>query len=105
MANLRGGIPRGASAALFSERIRESSVGLPSSNSPPGETGPAAIKKTSLKLLTRDGALAATFTPALSAEQYDELAAAVNQFHGKPDLRQYLSEVASRWRVSVVIDD
>ena len=68
-------------------------------------SGPTAIKNTSLKLLTRDGALAATFTPALSAEQYDELAASVNQFDSKPDLQRYLSDVARRWRVEVVIDD
>jgi hypothetical protein len=65
----------------------------------------AITRHTSLKLLTRDGALAATFTPALTTEQYDELATSVNQFHGKPELRRYLSAVAERWNVSVVIDD
>ena len=70
-----------------------------------GEPGQIAVKNTSLKLLTRDGALAATFTPALSAEQYDELAASVNDFHDKSELRRFLSDIAARWRVNVVIDD
>ena len=71
----------------------------------PHDKSETAARRTSLKLLTRDGALAATFTPALSAGQYDELASCVNEFPSKPDLRQYLAEVATRWGVSVVIDD
>lgn len=71
----------------------------------PPDKSEADARHTSLKLLTRDGALAATFTPALSAGQYDELAARVNEFPGKPELRQYLVDVATRWGLNVVIDD
>jgi hypothetical protein len=66
---------------------------------------PTSITHTSLRLLTRDGAVTATFTPALLADQYDELFASVNQQENSAELRRYLTLLAARWQVNLVIDD
>ena len=60
---------------------------------------------TTLHLLTRDGAITATFTPGLTSEQYDRLLQEVGNGDTRQRLTELLSDLAEKWRCLVVVDD
>jgi hypothetical protein len=60
--------------------------------------------RTTLNLLTLDGMLTATFEPALTAEQAEELAAMVREPGGDAELRLLLESVADAWGLWLVIE-
>jgi hypothetical protein len=59
---------------------------------------------TILHLLTRDGAVTATFTPPLNSEQYDRLLAEVDAGDTREKLTELLSSLARSWGCGVVVD-
>jgi len=59
---------------------------------------------TSLNLLTRDGALAVTFTPALTAQQYAELYDLACSADTANEMSSAVQSAAERWGTDVVID-
>jgi hypothetical protein len=59
---------------------------------------------TMLHLLTRDGAITATFTPSLTPEQYDCLLQEINTGDTRQKLTELLSTLARTWGCDVVVD-
>jgi hypothetical protein len=59
---------------------------------------------TTLNLLTREGAYAVTFTPALEPAQYDELFHFAQILEQEVELRTQVKEMAKRWGRQVFID-
>jgi hypothetical protein len=59
---------------------------------------------THLQFLTGDGAILATFEPALTVEQSAELAELVSDRESVDDLGTLLEAVADQWGVDLVID-
>jgi len=59
---------------------------------------------TRLSLLTRDGAIAATFEPALSSEQAEELSKLIRDPGTDEELRLLLESMADYWGSYLVID-
>jgi hypothetical protein len=57
-----------------------------------------------LHLLTRDGAITATFRPALTSEQYDHLLQAVDSGDTRQKLAELLASLAQAWGCDVVVD-
>lgn len=63
------------------------------------------MQSTSINLLTRDGALCATFSPALTASQYDQLLREIkNDGDNKVEMTALLQSLAAQWRCQVVVD-
>jgi hypothetical protein len=62
------------------------------------------MDSTQLQLLTTDGAIVATFEPALNAEQAEELAAMVKEPGSSDELALLLEAVADQWALYLVID-
>ena len=60
---------------------------------------------TTLNLLTRDGAITATFSPGLTSEQYDRLLQEVGSGDTRQKLTDLLAGLAETWRCTVVVDD
>jgi hypothetical protein len=56
---------------------------------------------TRLSLLTRDGAVAVEFTPALDAQHYGELFQLAGDFDSELELRSIVLKAAERWSRSV----
>jgi hypothetical protein len=52
---------------------------------------------TRLSLLTRDGAVAVEFNPALDAQHYTELFQLAGDFDGEFELRALVMKAAERW--------
>lgn len=59
---------------------------------------------TSLNLLTRDGAICVTFSPALEPPQYDQLYDLTKSVETQDDLCKVVLALASRWNRQVIID-
>ena len=59
---------------------------------------------TILHLLTRDGAITATFNPSLTSEQYDRLLQEVDSGDTRDKLTEILSSLARTWGCHVVVD-
>ena len=51
--------------------------------------------------LTRDGAVAVEFNPALDAQHYGELFQLANDFESEFELRSIVQQAAERWSRSV----
>jgi len=64
-----------------------------------------SMPTTTLHLLTRDGAITATFTPGLTSDQYDRLLQEVGHGDTRQKLTELLSDLADMWRCIVVVDD
>jgi len=63
------------------------------------------MQETSISLLTREGALRATFRPALDADQYAALLQAVrNDGDTYDEMTELLKKVATAWGCEVIID-
>ena len=63
------------------------------------------MQSTSISLLTRDGALSATFTPALDSPQYDRLLREVVAVGASGQESQtLLNRLAIDWNCNVFID-
>jgi hypothetical protein len=63
------------------------------------------MQSTSINLLTRDGALSATFTPALTSSQYDQLLHEVeNDGDTFDELKEVLQKLAGQWKCKVAVD-
>ena len=61
--------------------------------------------RTSLNLLTRDGAVAVTFEAKLTPDQYLRLYASVHEAETKAQLERHLTTVADEWGIAAVIED
>ena len=59
---------------------------------------------TTLNLLTRDGALGVTFSPALSAQQYSELNDLAADADSADELSAAIKSAARRWGAEVIVD-
>jgi hypothetical protein len=59
---------------------------------------------TSLNLLTRDGALGITFTPALTPDQYSELLGLAFDSGTADEMSAAIKSAAGRWGAEVVVD-
>jgi len=59
---------------------------------------------TTLSLLTRDGAVAVTFTPALTAQQYAELYDLAFDADSADEMSSAVKSAAGRWGANVVVD-
>lgn len=59
---------------------------------------------TTLHLLTRDGAITATFTPPLTPDQYDRLHQEIDAGDTRDRLAELLANLAQAWGCQVVID-
>jgi len=59
---------------------------------------------TTLHLLTRDGAITATFTPLLTSEQYDRLLQEIEAGDTREKLSSLLTTLAQGWGCQVVVD-
>jgi hypothetical protein len=59
---------------------------------------------TTLHLLTRDGAITATFTPPLTADQYDRLHQEIDAGDTRDKLVELLGMLAQTWDCRVVVD-
>ena len=59
---------------------------------------------TTLKLLTRDGALAVTFTPGLTPDQYSELYELVIDAETADEMTAVVKRAGLRWGADVVVD-
>lgn len=59
---------------------------------------------TTIKLLTRDGAIAATFSALLTPEQYEEIYVAVRDVDSPADLWRVLTEAATKWGLQVEVE-
>ena len=64
-----------------------------------------SVESTSINLLTRNGAVCATFTPALTSEQYDEILKVV-QVDGNTaeELANLLKKLAAKWQRTLILD-
>jgi hypothetical protein len=62
------------------------------------------MESTRLKFLTRNGAITATFEPALTAEQAEELSQLVKDPGSADELKLLLEAVADEWGLFLVID-
>jgi len=62
------------------------------------------MESTHLQFLTSSGAIAATFEPALTAEQAEELAELVKDPGSANELKLLLEAVADEWGLYLVID-
>jgi len=60
--------------------------------------------RTTLNMLTREGMLTATFEPALTADQADELAGMVRDPSSDAELRLLLEAVADEWALWLVVE-
>jgi hypothetical protein len=68
-------------------------------------TYPTTMQSTTISLLTREGALSATFAPALSSEQYDQLSRELKRDGDtKAELTELLHQLAGAWRCRVIVD-
>jgi hypothetical protein len=63
-----------------------------------------STQSTILHLLTRDGAITATFAPHLTNDQYDLLLQEVNSGDTREKLAEILGNLARTWGCEVVID-
>jgi len=63
-----------------------------------------ARARTTLNLLTREGALCVTFSPALEARQYDALLEVVDDADTLKVLTERVMLIAQHWKREVVID-
>lgn len=63
-----------------------------------------AAQSTTLNLLTRDGGIRVTFTPALEPSQYDQLLDVSTKSDDAPHLTHLLSTLAHAWGRMVKID-
>ena len=59
---------------------------------------------TTLHLLTREGAITATFTPLLTPGQYDRLLKEIDAGETRQKLAELLTSLAKTWDCQVVID-
>jgi hypothetical protein len=59
---------------------------------------------TTLHLLTREGAITATFTPLLTPEQYDHLLQEIDAGDTRQKLTELLAQLALDWGCQVVVD-
>jgi hypothetical protein len=59
---------------------------------------------TRLSLLTRDGAVAVEFAPALDAQHYSELFQMAGDFDSELELRAIVIQAAKRWDREVCFD-
>ena len=64
----------------------------------------AMTNSTHLDLLTSAGVLSVTFTPALTPENYTELATIVRETDTADELKLAVQQAAIRWGREVVID-
>jgi hypothetical protein len=63
------------------------------------------MDRTTLNLLTRDGALAVSFTPALTPAQYGELYEIACDYDDTAEaMAAAVKEAAARWGIKVAID-
>jgi hypothetical protein len=62
------------------------------------------MESTQLQFLTGDGAILATFEPALTVEQAEELAAMVREPGSADELALLLEAVADDWGLYLVVD-
>lgn len=62
------------------------------------------MEKTTLKLLTRDGAIAVTFDNALTPEQYEAVYDCVRLTSDANEMRKRLELMASEWGAKVTIE-
>jgi hypothetical protein len=62
------------------------------------------VQTTTLTLLTREGAVTISLTPALQANQYDELLQLVNAPESRQELSELVQGLAARWQRTVTID-
>lgn len=62
------------------------------------------MKQTSLKLLTRDGAITVIFHDTLSPEEYEAVYDCVKDSADADELRQCLRLMASEWGMTVTIE-
>jgi hypothetical protein len=62
------------------------------------------MESTHLQFLTNDGAILATFEPALNSEQAEELAELVSDREAIDDLANLLEAVSDQWGLYLVID-
>jgi len=62
------------------------------------------MDSTSLNLLTRDGALAVTFLPALTARQYSELYDLALNADTADQLSAAVRTAAGRWGTKVIVE-
>jgi hypothetical protein len=63
------------------------------------------MQDTSISLLTREGALRATFHPALDADQYAALLQAIrNDGDTHAEMTELLTKIAIAWGRQVIID-
>lgn len=60
-------------------------------------------QNTSVKLLTRSGAVCCTFTPALNGEQYDELLDEQGKGQTAAEMEDLLKALAVKWAVAIEI--
>jgi hypothetical protein len=63
-----------------------------------------STQTTTLHLLTRDGAITATFTPLLTSEQYDRLLSEVDAADTREKLVGLVVQLAQGWGCEVVVD-
>jgi hypothetical protein len=63
-----------------------------------------STSSTALNLLTREGAVRITFTPALEPVQYDEMFEFAQTIEHKDGLLLKVKEMAQRWERSVIVD-
>jgi len=62
-------------------------------------------QSTTLNLLTRDGGICATFIPALTTEQYDQLLAeTAADGDTESEMTELLRSLAGRWKRRLTID-
>ena len=64
----------------------------------------ATADQTALNLLTRDGAIAVRFTPALGREHYTELVDIACAALDAQELEDALKSAANRWGIAVEIN-
>lgn len=55
------------------------------------------MEETTIKFLTCDGALCATFEPGLTSGQYDELLIGIYELEGFGEMKQLLEGLAGKW--------
>ncbi len=64
-----------------------------------------SMHSTSLNLLTRNGGICATFTPALTSTQYDQLLQEIQRDGDtRTELAELLRILAASWDVGLMID-
>ena len=62
------------------------------------------MNETTLNFLTRDGAIAVTFSAALTSVQYDELFLRIPAAESPEELRLLLDELQEKWDLMVLVD-